>query len=140
VSALDLAAAAEALVGVRFRLHGRDPASGLDCIGVFAAAMAGIGRPVAVPNGYALRLADLAAFRPLAAGFGLEELGGMEAAGDARPGDVLIFAVGPAQFHLAIAAVEHGFVHAHAGLRRVVLGPAGGDWRTAGHWRLIEQD
>ncbi|MFT4027599.1 MAG: hypothetical protein QM676_12470 [Novosphingobium sp.] len=131
----DLAAAAEALVGTRFRLHGRDPAGGLDCIGLFAAAMAGAGRAVAVPNGYAMRLRDIAAFRPLAA-----ELGFAEAAGAVRPGDVLMFAVGPVQFHLAIAAVGGGFVHAHAGLRRVVTGPAGGDWRPAGHWRLIEQD
>jgi len=130
-----LASAAEALVGARFRLHGRDPASGLDCIGLFAAAMAGIGRVVAMPNGYALRRRDITEFRPLAATFGFRETG------DAiRPGDVLMFAVGPVQFHLGIAARDGLFIHAHAGLRRVVIGPAGGDWRPAGHWRLIEQD
>ncbi len=133
--AFALAEAAEALVGARFRLHGRDPRTGLDCIGVLATAMAGIGRPVAVPNGYALRLADLAAFRPLAARFGFAE-----AVGDILPGDVLMFAVGPVQFHLAVAARDGLLVHAHAGLRRVVLGPAGADWRPAGHWRLLEQD
>lgn len=128
-----LAAAAQGLVGARFRLHGRDPASGIDCIGLFAAAMAGIGRPIAVPNGYAPRLRDLAAFRPLAAAWGFAE-----AAGAPLPGDVLMFAVGPVQFHLAIAAPDGLFIHAHAGLRRVVLGPAGADWHPAGHWRLIE--
>ena len=131
----DLAAAAEALIGTRFRLHGRDPASGLDCIGLFAAAMAGVGQAVAVPNGYAMRLRDISAFRPLAAGFGF-----CEVADAIRPGDVLMFAVGPVQFHLAIAARGDSFIHAHAGLRRVAVGPAGGDWRLAGHWRLIEQD
>ena len=33
MSAQALAEAAAALVGSRFRLHGRDPATGLDCIG-----------------------------------------------------------------------------------------------------------
>lgn len=135
MNALALAAAAEALVGTPFRLHGRDPASGLDCIGVFAAAMAAAGRPVAVPNGYAMRLRDFAAFRPLAATFGLAE-----AAGAVLPGDVLMFAVGPVQFHLGIAGADGDLIHAHAGLRRVVLGPPGADWQGAGHWRLIEQD
>lgn len=135
MSALALAAAAEALVGAPFRLHGRDPARGLDCIGVFAAAMAASGRPVAVPNGYALRLRDLSAFEPLAAQFGFSR-----ATGPARPGDVLMFAVGPVQFHLGIAPRGGGLVHAHAGLRRVVLGTPGADWQPAGHWRLIAQD
>jgi cell wall-associated NlpC family hydrolase len=39
-----LATAAETLVGSRFRLHGRDPETGLDCVGVVAAAMAAIGQ------------------------------------------------------------------------------------------------
>lgn len=132
-AAEDLAHTAESLVGTRFRLHGRDPASGLDCIGLFAAAMAGIDRPVVTPNGYAPRLRDLAAFRPLAAGYGFAET-----SGPAEPGDVLMFGVGPVQFHLAIAGRGGLFIHAHAGLRRVVLGPAGTDWQPAGHWRLIE--
>ncbi len=130
-----LVLAAEALVGTPFRLHGRDPASGLDCIGVFAAAMAGIGRSITVPNGYTMRLRDLSAFRPLAPLLGLIEI-----AGPALPSDVLMFAVGPVQFHLGIASQFGSLVHAHAGLRRVVLGPVGADWRPAGHWRLIEQD
>ena len=135
MSGVDLARAAESLVGAPFRLHGRDPGSGLDCIGLFAASMAECGRPVTVPNGYAMRLRDLAAFRPLAATWGF-----IEADGPAEPGDVLMFTVGPVQFHLAIAARHGLLVHAHAGLRRVVLGPAGADWRPAGHWRLLDQD
>lgn len=131
----NLAKAAEGLVGVSFRLHGRDPASGLDCIGVLAAAMAGIGRPIAAPNGYAMRRRELDAFRPFAAIWGFAE-----AQEPIEPGDVLMVSVGPVQFHLAIAARPDLFVHAHAGLRRVVLGPAGTDWRPAGHWRLVPQD
>ena len=133
MNAVLLAAAAETLVGAPFRLHGRDPASGLDCIGVFAAAMAASGRPITVPNGYAMRQRDICAFRPLAPEFGFAETTGI-----ALPGDVLMFAVGPVQFHLGITSQGGGLVHAHAGLRRVVLGAPGADWQPAGHWRLIE--
>ncbi len=35
----DLAAAALNLIGTPFRLHGRDPATGLDCVGLVAEAM-----------------------------------------------------------------------------------------------------
>ncbi len=38
------AEAAESLVGIRFRLFGRDPAYGLDCVGLVAAALARSGR------------------------------------------------------------------------------------------------
>ena len=134
MSGATLAEAAEALVGTRFRLHGRNPATGLDCIGLFAAAMAAIGRPPRVPNGYSLRLDDIARFRPLAPSFGFAE-----ATGALVPGDVVMFAVGPAQFHLAIAATGGGIVHAHAGLRRVVCGPPGEDWARVGHWRLAPE-
>jgi cell wall-associated NlpC family hydrolase len=131
VSALELAHAAEALVGTRFRLHGRDRASGLDCIGVFSAAMEAIGRPVPLPNGYALRTRDPALLLPSP-----ERLGFGEATGPLGPGDVALFSVGPAQIHLGIAASDGGIIHAHAGLRRVVKGPLGADWQIAGHWRL----
>ena len=40
MSGAALAAAAESLVGTRFRLHGRDPDTGLDCVGLLAASLA----------------------------------------------------------------------------------------------------
>jgi cell wall-associated NlpC family hydrolase len=130
---LQLARAAEALVGTPFRLHGRDPATGLDCIGLFAAAMAAIGRDVAVPTGYPLRVRRLEGWLPDPVGFGLcPAQGGLEA------GDVLLIAPGPCQLHLAIASAAGGWIHAHAGLRRVVHDaacPAGG---MLHHWRLVE--
>lgn len=131
MSALELARAAEALVGTRFRLHGRDRFGRLDCIGVFATAMEAIGRPVPLPNGYALRTRDPALLLPSP-----ERLGFVEASGPLAPGDVALFSVGPAQVHLGIAAIDGGIVHAHAGLRRVVKGPLSADWQVAGHWRL----
>jgi len=51
-------------------------------------------------------------------------------------GDVLVFAPGPAQLHLAIVAPGGGIIHAHAGLRRVVRTPFPLPWPIIGHWRL----
>lgn len=127
-----LAAAAAALVGSRFRLHGRDPETGLDCIGLLAAALAGCGRPLTLPTGYPLRLRALSGWLPDAAACGF-----CAAEPPFLPGDVVMMQPGPAQFHLAIAAPERGWIHAHAGLRRVVQDcdlPAG---PIIHHWRLL---
>ena len=59
MSGAALAAAAESLVGTRFRLHGRDPDTGLDCVGLLAASLAAIGRAAPLPNGYRLRARSL---------------------------------------------------------------------------------
>ena len=127
-----LAQAAEQLVGVPFRLHGRDPSTGLDCIGLFAAAMARAGQPVTVPTGYSLRLRNLPQWLPdpAACGFGL-------AAAPYSHGDAVLPQPGPAQFHLAIADCSGGWIHAHGGLRRVVRDaqlPAG---TVTTVWRLL---
>lgn len=112
------AQAAESLVGIRFRLFGRDTAYGLDCVGLVAAALARSGRSVSVPTGYGLRNADIADFLPFAMRAGLEPC-----IGDPMRGDVLLLRPGPAQHHLAIATAPHMIVHAHAGLRRIVAQP-----------------
>ena len=128
---LRLAHAAEALVGTPFRLHGRDLATGLDCIGLLAVAMACAGEPIALPTGYPLRLRDLAMWMPRPA-----TLGFAKARGPFRPGDVVMLQPGAAQFHLAIADRTLGWVHAHAGLRRVVRDAALPAGTIAIHWRL----
>ncbi|MBW8785193.1 MAG: hypothetical protein JF593_11265 [Novosphingobium sp.] len=128
----ELADAAERLVGCPFRLHGRDPATGLDCLGVLAAALASGGRVAPLPTRYTLRRkAD-----PLPTGIA-ESLGLVPTSGAAARGDVLLFDVGPCQLHLAVAAGDARLVHAHAGLRRVVVGPLPPEWRRVAHWRLI---
>jgi cell wall-associated NlpC family hydrolase len=135
MSGAALAQAAEALAGTRFRLHGRDPATGLDCIGLLAAALTAIGRPAPLPTGYALRTHALPRLGAIAADCGLAE------ARDAlRPGDVLMLRVGPCQYHLVIAACGGGFVHAHAGLRRVVVMPGPLAWPIMSRWRLRSCD
>ena len=127
-----LAAAAAALAGSPWRLHGRDPATGLDCIGLLAAALAAIGRPAPFPSGYPLRLRDLAGWLPDPA-----TLGFRPAPEPAEPGDVVLLRPGPAQIHLAIAGPDGGWVHAHAGLRKVVCQDRLPDGPILGRWRLI---
>ncbi len=131
MSGLALARAAEALIGAPFRLHGRDPQNGLDCIGLLGAALEQIGRPLTLPSGYPLRLHKLDGWLPDLTGSGF-----VAAALPCEPGDVILLRPGPAQIHLAIAGLAGGWVHAHAGLRRVVQQAT----RPAGpilhHWRL----
>lgn len=127
----DLALAAEALVGARFRLHGRALATGLDCLGVLVAAFAACGRALALPTGYTLRLQEPRGMDALAEAAGLAE-----AEEAIEPGDVLMLRVGPGQYHAAIAVCA-GHVHAHAGLRRVVLTPGRPAGTLLRHWRLI---
>ncbi|MEE4451753.1 hypothetical protein [Novosphingobium resinovorum] len=127
----DLAIAARGLVGSPFRLHGRDPASGLDCVGVIEAAFAKAGMRCRLPNGYRLRARDLPDAAALASALGLERTDGAIAAGD-----VLLLRPSPCQFHLVLAVSPAAVVHAHAGLRKVVLGPLPDQWSRYGHWRL----
>ena len=126
-----LAEAAERLVGTPFRRHGRDPAHGLDCVGLVAAALTAIGRPATPPAGYRLRQLELDRQLASAARSGLTEAYGRIAAGD-----VLLVRPGPAQHHLVIAATAGGFVHAHAGLGRVVLTPGPSGWPVVRRWQL----
>ena len=126
----DLASAAQALAGVPFRLHGREPVTGLDCLGLVGRALEDCGWSVRYPQGYRLRNTDIAPWLGFAARNGLRSC-----AGPVRRGDVLLTRPGPAQHHLLIALGADGFVHAHAGLRRVVcqqlvtLDPLLAQWR-----------
>lgn len=122
------AKAALAAVGARFRLHGRDPASGLDCVGVVALAVRAAGYAGPVPSGYAMRGGDAAA---MAAAFDAV----LSHADGTRPGDVVLMRAGPAQWHLGVI-VEGGMVHADAGLRRVVRRPGPPGWPVVGAWRI----
>lgn len=133
MTAARLATAAAELVGTRFRLHGRDPATGLDCIGLFTAAMARCGRGVAVPRGYGLRLSRRDDWLPDPAAYGFAG-----AKPPFAPGDVVMLCPGPAQLHLAIRG-DVGWVHAHAGLRRVVAQPSLPAGEILGHWRLAPE-
>jgi lipoprotein Spr len=117
---------ARCALGSRFRLHGRDPASGLDCVGLAALAYG-----AEVPSGYALRSGD--AGRVIAA----VAAAGLVAAEDQRAGDLLLMRAGPGQLHLAIDS-GGGMIHADAMLRRVVERPGPLPWPVVGRWRLRE--
>jgi cell wall-associated NlpC family hydrolase len=120
------------LVGVPFKLGGRCPRAGLDCVGVVEQALADHAAKHRIPAGYTLRgeyleritaFFDCADFRRLT-----QE--------NPAPGDIFLCQPAVHQFHLAIVT-ENGAVHAHAGLRRVVLTPLDLPWPVIGHWRLV---
>jgi len=122
-----VAAAALALVGAPFRLHGRAAATGLDCIGVIAAALRGAGWVGDVPSGYPLRGGD-----PVRVAKRFDAV--LAPCDGARAGDVLLFRVGPGQLHGAVRTAR-GIVHADAALRRVVERPGLPEWPMGGAWR-----
>lgn len=125
-----LAAAAAQMIGSPFRLHGRDPESGLDCVGLVAAALTATGaRPVA-PSGYSLRNLTVDHWLHFAAQSGLAS-----SAGPVRAGDVLLITLNHCQHHIAIAVDDGCVIHAHAGLRRVVRQPIEPAWRISAKWR-----
>lgn len=131
MSAAQFAAAAEALAGCKFRMHGRDPQTGLDCIGLFLAALAATGREAGPSGAYALRTSDPDRFLPDPATCGFAEV-----QGPLEPGDAVLLRSGPAQCHLAIALSEDRHIHSHAGLRRVVISPGLPAGAILHHWRI----
>lgn len=128
-----LASAARELIGTPFRLRGRDPETGVDCIGLVCAALTRIGRmPPPLPR-YQLRNLDLARFASLLPAVGLRPRGH-----DPRAGDVLILRPSAAQFHLGIIDPSGRLIHAHGGLGRVVASPAPLPWPIKAGWHLTE--
>lgn len=119
-----IVAAARAMVGVPFRLHGRS-ATGVDCVGL---AVLALGQDGAGPVAYGLRSGEVGlAERWLGAA-------GLVRVDKGLPGDLALVRPGPLQLHLMIL-VPGGFVHAHAGLRRVVEMPGASPWPVIGWWR-----
>jgi hypothetical protein len=123
---IDYAARAQALVGTRFRPQGRGE-SGLDCVGVIVATF-GIS-PDAVRRDYELRGDHLSALRQeLNLHFRRVPRSGI------RPGDAMLMSAGDRQLHLGVRTAA-GFVHAHAGLRRVVETPGVPEWPVIAVYR-----
>lgn len=120
--------AAEALLGAPFRLGGCDAATGVDCVGLVACAL---GPEAAAPEGYALRNSSVEHLLGFAARAGF-----IAANGAIRRGDLILAAPGPAQHHLIVALGPERFVHAHAGLRRVVRHDGPLPWPERARWRL----
>lgn len=113
-----LARAAASFIGVRFRLHGRSPEAGLDCVGLVSAALAAIGRRPISLSGYGLHNREVKKWFWEAQRSGLRMVDDRIAAGD-----VLLVSPSPLQHHLLIAENPGAVIHAHATLRRVVREP-----------------
>lgn len=123
---IDYAARARSLVGVRFRPQGRGP-EGFDCVGVILATF-GIPANEARSN-YALRGEQLDELRE-----GLARHFRKVSKRAVASGDVLLLQASDDQPHLAIRT-DRGFVHAHAGIRRVVETPGLPEWPLFGVYR-----
>jgi hypothetical protein len=128
-----ISARALSVIGVKFCLHGRSVESGLDCVGLLADALGAAGFSAPIPASYSLRgrfdSEALAFFdRYDFQTFGAGEL--------PAGGDFALVCPAPRQLHFIIYA-SNGFVHAHAGLRRVTLTPGGVPWPVIRHWRYI---
>jgi hypothetical protein len=123
---IDYAARARALVGTRFCVQGRGE-GGLDCLGVVLATFE---IPAdAVPRDYRLRGDHLPEIRK-----GLDLHFRRLRRSQLRSGDVMLLAAAEDQLHLAVRT-EQGFVHAHAGIRRVVETPGEPVWPLLGVYR-----
>lgn len=127
-----LASEAAKLIGCPFRLHGRDPESGLDCVGLVFAALAASGSKPVAPRGYRMRNLSVDGWLQFAARSGLTP-----SPGPVRTGEVLLVALGHCQHHLMIMIGAAEVIHAHAGLRQVVRQPLEPTWRVCAKWRAL---
>lgn len=129
--AAQFAQAAENLLGTPFRLHGRDRETGLDCVGLLIVALQEIGEMPGNPSGYRLRSRDFSALLHHfpQAGFG-------ESMDNQQPGDVIQVIPGPGQLHFLVVSPQRDFIHAHAGLGKVVRTPPPLSWPVDRLWRL----
>jgi cell wall-associated NlpC family hydrolase len=122
----DFAERARALVGTPFRLQGRG-VGGLDCVGVALAAY-GVQNEDARSN-YRLRGEYEQEVRRF-----LRESFRRVSAAQLRSGDLMLMKVAGDQLHIGVRT-DAGFVHAHAGLRRVVETPGMPYWPFVGIYR-----
>ena len=123
---IDYATRAQALVGTRFRAQGRGE-GGLDCVGVVLATF-GISVD-SVRRNYRLRGVQVHEVRE-ALGVQFRRVPKAQL----RDGDIMLLAAGNEQLHLAVRT-NRGFVHAHAGVGRVVETPGLPEWPLLGVYR-----
>jgi lipoprotein Spr len=123
-----IVAAARTLVGTPFRLHGRSPASGVDCVGLALLSVRRAGLHAEEPPPYRLHAGPTPPVEIWmhAAGFVAPRL--------ACAGDIVLVRISALQPHLVIDAGD-GVIHAHAGLGRVVIMPMPAEWRELSRWR-----
>jgi murein DD-endopeptidase / murein LD-carboxypeptidase len=124
-----IAARAMTQIGTPFRVLGRTPDVALDCVGLVAFAIdAG-----EVIEDYSLKGAKIDFILSYMDSIGLNPLVRSSRICD---GDVAIVTCSPRQFHLMIRAAD-GWVHSHAGLRKVVHTPGASPWPIVAVRRMI---
>ena len=116
-------ARARALVGTRFVAQARDPAVGLDCVGL--ALLAYAIDPAGVSDDYRMSGAHRVAILRFA-----EVRFRRVSRRRVRCGDMLLLQPGAAQWHLGIWTGD-GLIHADINSRRVVERPGAIEWRLA---------
>ena len=116
-------ARARALIGTRFVAQGRDPAIGLDCVGLVLCAY-GIERS-GVPDDYQIRGAHRGAILDFAK-TGFRRVSRRRV----RAGDLLVLRPGAAQWHLGLWTGD-AIIHADVAIRRVVERPGAPPWPVA---------
>jgi hypothetical protein len=129
-----LADKAVSLCGADFRLHGREAATGLDCIGLTNLCLLAAGLECDVPTGYSIRGGAVQSIIETMKLSGFVEIPDREAP---RDGDVFLVRPSSIQLHFMICT-EGGFVHAHAGLRKVVFSPGRCPWPILHIFRILE--
>jgi len=125
---------AMSLCGARFCLHGRDEETGLDCIGLARQCLLAGDFECDAPNGYSLRGGSEQSISEFMADTGFLRF---PPESDLSEGDIVLVRPSPVQWHFLIRA-QDGFVHAHAGLGKVVFCPGEAPWPIVSIFRLAE--
>ncbi|VWX61295.1 peptidoglycan endopeptidase [Sphingorhabdus sp. 109] len=125
---------AMSLCGARFCLHGRDEEIGLDCIGLAQQCLLAGEFECDVPNGYSIRGGSEHSIRTFMAETGFTRF---PPESELCEGDIVLVRPSGVQWHFLIRAGD-GFVHAHAGLGKVVFCPGKAPWPIVAIFRLTE--
>lgn len=122
-------------LGVRFRLHGRSMKTGLDCVGLVTHAIAPHIKGMMIPRHYNLRYDDVDIPLSFFSGSNFNQINFKS---PYQCGDIILVAPASNQLHFLIMS-DDAFVHAHCGLRRIVmtnlpiLSPVKAVWRYKGN-------
>ncbi len=118
-------------LGIPFRLGGRDPATGIDCIGLVALVFGKVGN---APKGYAMRGASLARWA------GELDRNFLRRTDDAmQSGDIALLETGPSTWHVGVWS-GNALIHADVRRGRVVETPAPLPWPVIGIWHAVSGD
>ena len=100
-------------------------------MGLVIASLQAIGMQPADVVGYGIRNRSIAALLPAIVQSGFDPATSL-----ALVGDLMMVRPGPGQHHLIISGGRDGFVHAHAGLCKIIHSPGPLPWPVEGHFRL----